>query len=401
MIHPSTPLFNQEAFLSEYDCGLLDSTITEIVAAITLVILRPRKEFAVANAPEYLAHQLAVTEREGGLSHSHGSLTWFQQACLLAYYAFHSCPDRRSWFRIGHLTREAYSLGLHQLDTTEPLLTFADRSQQGDQDSWRKVWWLIHGLDSHSNISAATPFVVEAESIRTAIKRVHANSAHDDGLIFLPADVGDMWETIKTLIRCDATDHFSLHIAITAWINQVAKIYRLGLQGQNSQLESRLRTLEDTFVTVRLAFPSWYLNSTRMASQNETRLQHNARLVNCIVLLATQTLLAATAMLHSPTTQLVDGWNRMLESCDRVVSVVKACDPQSFTAMDPALCLIVSLHWSLLDLYARCQHEIHPGLQAKLMRHKQILVLFLEQFAMYWYLPRFLLGEKSLSHARL
>jgi hypothetical protein len=71
---------------------------------------------------------------------------------------------------IGQLTRKAYQCGLHQIDNSDRFSAFERDSMSKDElDEWRRVWWFIYCLDSYSNITAATPFVVENDSVKTAL----------------------------------------------------------------------------------------------------------------------------------------------------------------------------------------------------------------------------------------
>lgn len=215
LIHPSILLFERTEFFRDFDSGLVSYKLCETVAAITLVILRPRSDFPLSNAFEYLDYHLKATE---GITHQDGSLDGSLRECLLAYYCFHSCPDRKAWLRIGNLAREAYSFGLHQLDNAEPSLTFEKRSHPENVDAWRRIWWIVFQLDSYSNLSAATPLVVELQSISTAIKVLPNRSSDVNNrslnghLLFLANDVSTLWETAQALTRYDPTNHANFHI---------------------------------------------------------------------------------------------------------------------------------------------------------------------------------------------
>ena len=125
----------------------MEPTLRDTVIAVTLRIMKP----APSPGHDHNAEAFLLAFPDLGTGHaldSEISLATMQQACLLAFYAFHNSPGQRAWTRIGHLTRKAYSLGLSQLDAERPPSTLCTRRQREDLDEWRRVWWMIYCLVS-------------------------------------------------------------------------------------------------------------------------------------------------------------------------------------------------------------------------------------------------------------
>lgn len=179
-------------------------------------------------------------------------------------------------------------------------------------------------------------------------------------------------------------------------INEAGTLERLQIQNPTHQhLRARMEALSDILTSIRFALPPYYFTPTRVPVDNDSSFQHHSRLVNVLMVYTSQLLLWSSFVMEKATTNPMMAWQGILETCDNFVEVVKNWDPQSFTAVDPAMCLMASTALGLQELYSKCHYEAGPEQHQKLARHKRILLLFLEQFAAHWYLPRFLLGTLS------
>ncbi|KAH9815317.1 NADPH-dependent 1-acyldihydroxyacetone phosphate reductase [Teratosphaeria destructans] len=390
-IHPSIPLFEQRFLMQAVIDGTVDKSLYNIIIAITLRLLPsdiPQAD--VHNAEAHLSSLLSSSDNTpSGSFDLNSSLSMMQRSCLLAYYGFHDRPGLKSWIRIGLLTRKAYALGLSQLDsayTDEQELPplGADTTSQ-----WRRIWWVIYCLDSYSSITSGTPFVVEQASLATALKY----NGHSSRLLFLPVDTEDLWQTANELAREATIDHFSIHIVATVLIKEAATLFRLQKQRPSRYSNARLTKLEDLIAAVRLALPPGYLSPARMTLRNETSLDHQARLVNAILIKQASTLLSMVPILREQDSRLIRrGWQKVMHCCGDVVATVKVWETDMLTTADPAVCFIVSATLSLLHLYGKCEPDLPEDDRHTLARHENILKLFLQQFAAHWYLPRFVLS---------
>ncbi|KAF2765489.1 hypothetical protein EJ03DRAFT_279916, partial [Teratosphaeria nubilosa] len=390
-IHPSIPLFDQSSLMQAVIDGTIDRSLYNIIIAITLRLLPSDIPQADAhNAEAHLSSLLSSSDNTpSGSFNLTSSLSMMQMSCMLAYYGFHDRPGLKSWIRIGLLTRKAYALGLSQLDSAytdeEELPTLgADTTSQ-----WRRIWWVIYCLDSYSSITSGTPFVVEHNSIATALK----HNVHSSRLLFLPADTEDVWQTANELAREATIDHFSIHIVATVLIKEAATLFRLQKQRPSRYSNARLTKLEDLIAAVRLSLPPGYLSSAKMTLRNETSLDYQARLVNAILIKQASTLLSMVPILREQDSRLIRrGWQKVMQCCGDVVATVKVWETDMLSTADPAVCFIISATLSLLHLYGKCEPDLSEDDRHTLARHENILKLFLQQFAAHWYLPRFVLS---------
>ena len=85
-----------------------------------------------------------------------------------------------------------------------------------------------------------------------------------------------------------------------------------------------------------------------------------------------------------------------LYSSEDIVLIVRQWKAQLCPSVDPAICFIISSVLILLHLHSIdiINTESAPFL-ARLRGQKELLRLFMEQFASIWHLPRFLTGSRS------
>ena len=371
------------------------------IFVVSAKILGPPKFWSNPSLDNNMRHLLEakLIERENPTKRP--SLDNFCQECLLAFYAFHQYPGNEAWTRIGQLTRKAYQCGLHQIDNRDQWSAFEHYSMSGDElDEWRRVWWFIYCLDSYSNVTAATPFVVENDSVKTALVTPSLSNSVENPLepthaIFLPIETGLLWKTTKEVINTRGGFSFNMHIITTTLLRAAASIHRLRMQNPSSQLQTRLMALRDHLSAVRLALPARYLNPGRNALIDESGSEHHARLISVIHLHAASTLLCLPLGWKTNGPEWLDGWQQSLEYCQDITSVVRQWDGQFFPSVDPAVCFIIVTVLMLLHLH--CCLDPSPDLQIRLLTYKDVLLLFLEQFASVWSLPRFLISKSSSS----
>lgn len=195
---------------------------------------------------------LEKTSPEAATSGPQNSLDAFRQECLLAYYQFHQFPGSNSWMRISKLARRAYSVGVNQIDNPDLCSAF-DRATatEDDIEEWRYLFWCIYCLDSYSNISVGTPFVVELESINTALPTIPHDQAHEPSAplpkIFLPDDIEGVWQTAKEVLSNGVMVDLNLHLAITTILRQA---------GYSTYLLDALLSANDEASEPRLLVPA-------------------------------------------------------------------------------------------------------------------------------------------------
>ena len=82
-----------------------------------------------------------------------------------------------------------------------------------------------------------------------------------------------------------------------------------------------------------------------------------------------------------------------------MVSIVKQWKTQLCPSVDPAICFIISgvlmlMHLHSIDIFNKDSSEF----LARLRGQKELLRLFVEQFASIWHLPRFLTGNERVKY---
>jgi hypothetical protein len=156
-------------------------------------------------------------------------------------------------------------------------------------------------------------------------------------------------------------------------------------------LKARFPALEDHLSAVRLALPSRYLDVARNVIVNESTAQHHARLICILHLHAARLLISLPLQEPIDSAEWVVRWQRTIEYCEEVVVVVGQWKAQHCLSVDPAICFIISSVVILLHLHSRDRTNLNSELQSRLQTQKDLLKLFLEQFASIWHLPRFLI----------
>ncbi|RLL97432.1 hypothetical protein CFD26_105863 [Aspergillus turcosus] len=398
-VHYSIPLFRKEEFLEQYEDGTINRSLLLTVLAVTAKSLGLPRGWQVANVDDCL-HQLLKNDPLDGPTQPALLLDAFRQSCLLAFYRFHQGHGGDAWDYISRLSRKALRLGLHQLDSTDRYNSICDDlTNPANLEEWRYVWWCIYCLDSYSNITAATPFVVEKESIRTALVATSLEGS-GDGRIgspvmqFLPTDTRDLWRVSAEMGALSIpASYFNMHIVTTTLLREAAAIFRLRRQNPSEGLRERRSQFGDHLSAVVLSLPPQFLREARNAFANESSVDHHARLV-CLLHLHAARLLNAIAFDLADDSAWTTSWEQSLALSEDIVAVIREWDSRYCSTVDPAICLIVFC--TLILLYLHEMHESTPKMPAlceRLQAERNILLLFLEQFARIWALPRSLKGS--------
>lgn len=397
-IHPSIPLFHRARFLARYEAGNLCQHLLLTIYVVTAKTLGLGNSWDGSNLDDCIAYLLDLKVVENESAGKKLSLDNFRQGCLLAFYAFHQYPGEKAWMRIGNLTRKAYQCGLHQIDFIGYGSVF-DRENVSAEDleEWRYVWWCIYCLDCYSNVTALTPFIVERESIKTALVSSPLAGPTSDLAVktlpqYLPDDTDDLWKTAKDVTSSTGAVNFNMHILTTTMIREAATLHRLRKQSTSKRLKVRLSELESHFSTFRLALPTRYLSPSRNAMDNESSSEHHSRLICVLHIHLARILTYFPADSQENLNEWTGRWQQCLESCEDVVTVVKQWDGQYFTATDPAICFIILFALTLVHLHS-CSKDAKLEFKVRMETYKDVLVLFLEQFASAWSLPRFLISK--------
>ncbi|KAI0203036.1 hypothetical protein F4808DRAFT_418845 [Astrocystis sublimbata] len=396
-IHPAIPLFRIPHFLKQYDNNLADRKLVVAIVTIAAKILGPINYWKPDDV-EVCMQFLLDTASETASSQHFNSLDSFRLDCLLAYYGFHQCPSSSSWMRISKLARKAYVIGVNQIENPDSCSAFDHTAvTEDDIEDWRYLFWCLYCLDSYSNILIGTPFVVELESINTALLRKPHDQGHGHGIsssiskIYLPDDIEDLWQTVKAVVSNGTMVNYNIHMITTTILRHAGYILRLRTEGK--PLPTRVTTLQRAIASLRLSLPVRYLNPTRNALSGESCIEHHIRLTNVLHLHMATLIIAIPPRLEKDEAKFMQSWLETLEPCQNIVTVVEQWDNQHSPRIDPAICVIVSSALCFLELHRRSSSDPSDPLASSISRGQHLLLLFLEQFSTMWALPRFLIHQ--------
>ncbi|KAI1754706.1 hypothetical protein F4782DRAFT_528068 [Xylaria castorea] len=395
-VHPAIPLFRIQHFLRKYEYGLANRDLLVAIVTVAAKVLSPINFWKPEDVEVCMKFLLETMSPETTSSDTRNSLDSFRLECLLAYYEFHQSPGSSSWMRISRLARRAYAVGVNQIDNPELCSAF-DRAtvSEDDIEDWRYLFWCIYCLDSYSNITVGTPFVVELESINTALARKPHDQVHSlltsVPKIFLPDDVEDIWETAKAVVSSGIMVNYNLHMVTTTALRQAGYIMRLRTEGK--RLHTRIATLKGAIAALRLSLPSRYLNPARNTLSSESCVEHHIRLTNILHLQMATLIIAIPRGFDKDEAEFMQSWMESLEPCQNIVSVVEQWDNQHSPHIDPAICFIIFSALCFVELHRLSPADPAAPFVANINRCQNLLILFLEQFSSMWTVPRFLIDQ--------
>ncbi|KAI1281842.1 hypothetical protein F5Y07DRAFT_353976 [Xylaria sp. FL0933] len=402
-VHPAIPLFRTGDFLKKYDEGFAEKNLLVTIVTVAAKVLGPIsfwKPEDVELCMKFLLDTMSPGTTPSSAPHS---LESFRLECLLAYYEFHQFPGSSSWMRISRLARRAYAVGINQIDNPEMCSAFdCATATEGEIEDWRYLFWCIYCLDSYSNISVGTPFVVELESINTSLAR----NPHDQapGLptctskIFLPDDVEDIWRTAKEVVSNGVMVNYNLHMVTTTTLRQAGYIMRLRAEGK--RLPTKTKALRGALAALRLSLPHRYLNPARNVLGGESCLDHHIRLTNILHLHMANLIITIPPRLDGNEAEFMQNWLESLEPCQNIVSVVEQWDNQHSPHIDPAICFIVHSALCFLEIHRWSTVDPTATFISNLEQGQNLLLLFLEQFSNMWAVPRYLIRQFKKAQTR-
>lgn len=324
------------------------------------------------------------------------SLDNFRQATLLAFYEFHQQPGEKAVMKIGRLTQKAYQCGLHQLDNPEQCPLLQRKAMSEDEvEEWRYIWWCIYCLDSCANIMASAPFLVENESIRTALVTNSLPGSEYSPLqpattFFLPAETSQLAQTIKAVMENPGDYNYNIRIVGTAILREAAKLRRLQVQNPSEGLRARIAALESHLSSMRNALPARFMNGARHVMANESSSDHFARLVSVLIVQFARVIVTLPSGAQGDESEWVYRWNRTIEYSEDIVSILSQWNEQSSSPIDPLVCIIVSGVLMILHLHS-CSRPTDPAMHGRLALHKHALQTLLLRSTSTWQLSRCLL----------
>lgn len=397
-IIPAIPLFGRAKFFSLYDATLLNYDLILTIVAITAKILKINNISGLPHPESTLELLLSISSAEHEASSESQSLDMFRKECLLAYYDFHHSPGRRSWMRVGRVTRKAYVLGLHQLENPSHCLVLRSGVFTPEEiEEWRSLWWCLYCLDSYANLSADMPFSIELESLNTALPHCSLDdmTAHNipaGPKILLPSEIEDLWKTVRDVVASSSLVDFNVHILTTTLGRITGSIMRIQMARPSESIDKKRAALGKSFAAMRLALPPHFLESGRNSLRGETHGVHHLRLTSILLLHMNRIFISLPRELESDRTEWYNRWQQVIEASEDIVAVVAQWDTRYSSRIDPAICIIVSIALRFISLQRR-NPENSRELRNSLERGEVVLKLFLEQFASIWSLPKYLIDQ--------
>ncbi len=325
----------------------------------------------------------------------------WQAACLLTWYGFHQRlgTEDEMHIAITTLTRKAYHLGLHQIDSPRNRGCYGwDVLDESRLEDWRRVWWCVYILDSYSSFSTATPTQVETESIQATLPldpAVVMSKCPQSAKIFLPAELEGLPAVTQDIGRGLVDKGFGFHMAVNTLLKAAVAIHRLSKQNPGDYITGRISALRDHLAALQLTLPPYYMRPTPDAIGGEPLPRFNARLQTQLKFHSIRLLLNLSE-LSMDTNPWLSQWQENLDICYRMFKVIQHWDSRSSLTVDPAICFIASSLLVMLHLHSNSSANSNAVLLAQLKRRKEVVRLFLENYASYWRLPRFLLGKQLL-----
>ncbi|OTB01146.1 hypothetical protein M426DRAFT_25859 [Hypoxylon sp. CI-4A] len=383
-----------ERFFKKYDEGRAYHDLIITIIAVTAKILGPISWWSSEDVDTCLSSLLTATAYDNDAFNPDISLDQFRQECLLAYYHFHQFPGAPAWMRISRLTRKAYAMDLNQIEDPDLCSIYETPVTDNDIEDWRYVWWFVYSLDSYSNMSLGTPFVVDMESINTALVRrsLTDEEVPNSPKLFLPEDLGRLWKTAQDILSSASVrggSQFSLFIITTTILRQAGNALRLRIT--KKQVHSKMETLKGHLASLRLALPQNFLNPARNVLTIESGLDQHARLTSILHLHMARSIISLPQNFEGSPSAWLDDWQKNLETCQDIASVAAEWNSQFSSCVDPACCVIAFVALRVINLHRRCITDTDSALLERLTQDENILSLFLEQFASIWGLPRILL----------
>ncbi|KAI1635444.1 hypothetical protein F4809DRAFT_651150 [Biscogniauxia mediterranea] len=394
-VHSAIPLFQKDKFLKRYDSGLVYPGLVLTIVAITAKILGPISYWKSEDIHECIVALLKTTSDRDSSS-TRISLDEFKRDCILVYYEFHQYPGPSSWMKINGLTRRAQLMGLNQIDNPELCSAFdIALVTEDDIEDWRSLFWCIYALDCYSNVTCGAPFMIDLDSINTALLR---RSNNDDGdvpvsvpKIYLPDEPDRLWKTVQDIVSSGCAVDYNIHMVTTTVLRQTGRILRLRTEGK--RLPYQVQAVKNLVTTLRLSLPPRYLNPSRNVLKAESQADHHTRLTNILHLHMARFTLTMPQDLGTNEAEWMENWHQSLETCQDIVLVVEQWNNHFSPRVDPAICFIGFSALTMLELHRRSVIASESPLLASLNQSIKVLLLFLEHFATMWAVPKLLIRQ--------
>ncbi|OQE35112.1 hypothetical protein PENCOP_c014G03463 [Penicillium coprophilum] len=393
----ANPIFSKANFLDKYRNSLCNEGLISVMVTITAKLIGYKlfPEECVLNTRIDLL--LGSSLLEDDIVGDSPSLDQFRKACMLALYDFHQFPGHQSWMRIGRLTRMAYRIGLDRLEPLRAMCPDWGCLSKEDIEEWRSVWWCIYRLDSYSNLSSGTPYLIDNSFVNTSLllDACELNGESSPLTLYLPGDSEHLWKLLPTITSNLETRMKNIHIISISAMRQAGLVAGIRLLRPQEEIASHLVKFERHLSALCLALPHGWFNPGRNAFTNESPLDHHARLITVFHLRMARLLSSIVACSRTQDDGWMSSWQQVLETCQDIAHIAGQWNSSFCIQVDPAICFIIFTALIFLDLHMKSTGTASPELLSTIDHDKTVLRLQLDQFARIWTLPRLL----SLSFA--
>ena len=413
-IQPHYPLFQKPNFLNHLNSGQIPDRLLSAIFAVSIANSANIEVASLGSSNVSETYALHAWQHCSNivLYGSSANLDDLNTLFLLGLYEFRNAPNRKAWNVAGHLVRQAYHYGLHQVDTPGGCSYIdAESVDPAEQERLRYLWWSIYTLDTCCNLTIATPSTIDLDMVNTSLPYSTVKQWTDGQISVMARDPltlhGDMQGISELVMRVFqsrrrtgsefGTDiNFIIRSIDTAILRGVSNVRQMASHNDTSRVQQRWQTQSDLVAALRLALPVDYLDPRRDLPSGESGQSHTLRLVNLME------INLSTLWLNLPKPQdevssrpwLMD-WYAALDVTDKIVQVIRQWDPALVYLADPAIGYIVFVTMVVIHTHSRLDRE-ETGLAVTKRDQSedgwQLLKLFLRRLSDHWLLSKALLG---------
>ncbi|GAD93915.1 hypothetical protein ANI_1_936034 [Paecilomyces variotii No. 5] len=383
----ANPIFSKERFLHRYRSSLCSQDLICTMAVIAAKLTQFSSTNDRLRLDAGLDSLLSSSLLEDDLVGNAPSLDQFRKAYLLAFYEFHQFPGHQSWLRIGRVTRMAYHIGLDRLDHIRVLYPEWTTVSNADIQEWRSLWWCLYRLDTYSNLSAGTPYLIDDSVINTSFNLGHNQDPFEG--ICLPPNSEGLSKLLPAILSETETLLTNVHNIIIAIIRQAGLVVRMHLLRWKDGIVAQVTNVERQLATLRLALPLGWLNPRRNAFSDERPADHHARLITIFLLRMAQLLLSLVDCGQQQADDWLASWQRVLETCQDIASLAEQWDSAFCLTVDPAITFTIFTALIFLDLHRKSGMS-DDNLRSKIDHDITVLHLQLKHFGDIWTQSRLL-----------
>jgi Fungal specific transcription factor domain len=417
-IQPHYPLFRKSTFLGKHHAGQVQESLLSAMLAVSIANSTniDIAGLGFSNVSETYAFHAWQACSEIVIYGSPATMDDLKTLFLLGLYEFRNSPNRKAWNVTGHLVRQAYHYGLHQVESPGGCGFLGRKTNESlEQEELRYFWWSLYILDTCCNLTIATPSSIDLDMVNTYLPSGNVErwtsgysppietqpmslSADIQGLSELVTRVShSRFKNVGPLSSYDGNydTNFLIRIITTSILRELSNVRQIAAHSSALRAQQRWQTQSNLFAALQLALPAGYLDPRRDLPSGESGYNHTLRLVSVIEI----NLARFWQQLPKPYDQvgsrawLID-WCAALETAERIVDVIKQWDTGFIYLADPAISYIIFVSMVLIQTDKRLDRQA-IGLAVTGERSQdswQLLKMFLQRLSSHWLLSKALLA---------